>query len=196
MPPVGVAIIDSGVNPRHPHVHGVVAGRCFVPGEPPGHFLDYLGHGTAVAGAICEKTPELRLYIAKIFHQQLVTSIEVLLAAFDWSLEQPVAFVNLSLGTVNEAHRDAFLERVTLAQSRGIQVISAAGQLPGTLPGVIGVSWDDTIPRDTYSPTYAACGWPRPIPGRPPNQNLHGISFAVANVTGCLARGMVTNRGS
>lgn len=184
----GVAIIDSGVNPRHPHVSGVVGGRCFVPGELDSHFLDYLGHGTAVAGAICEKCPEVSLYIAKVFHQQLVTSIEVLLAAFDWCLDQPVALINLSLGTLNEAHREAFAIRVAEAHASGIRIIAAAGQLPGSLPGVIAVTWDDTISRDTYSSDYAACGWPRPIPGRPANQNLHGISFAVANVTGCLAR--------
>ena len=78
--------------------------------------------------------------------------------------------------------------RVAAATARGIRIVGAAGVLPGTLPGVIAVSWDDTISRDTYGANYAACGWPRPIPGRPANQNLHGISFAVANVTGCLAR--------
>ncbi len=188
MSPIGVAVIDSGVNPRHPHVSGVVAGRCFVPGELPAHCLDYLGHGTAVAGAICEKTPDVALYVAKVFHQQLSTSIDVLMEAFDWCLDQPVAFVNLSLGTSNEAHGEPFARRIAEAGARGIRIVAPAGTLPGTLPGVIAVTWDDTIPRETYSPTYAACGWPRPIPGRPPNQNLHGISFAVANVTGCLAR--------
>lgn len=189
MPAIGVAIIDSGVNPRHPHVSGVVEdGRCFVPGELPANYLDYLGHGTAVAGAICEKTPDVSLYIAKVFHHQLVTKIDVLMQALDWCLAQPVALINLSLGTANESHRAPFAQRIAQAQACGIRIVTAAETLPGTLPGVIAVTWDDSVPRDTFSPTYAACGWPRPIPGRPPNQNLHGISFAVANVTGCLAR--------
>ena len=188
MPKAGVAIIDSGVNPRHPHVHGVAGGRGFIAGEPESDFLDILGHGTAVAGAICEKTPHVSLYVAKVFHRQLVTSIDVLLAAFDWCLDQPVALINLSLGTPNEVHREAFAMRVAAATASGIRIVGAAGVLPGTLPGVIAVSWDDSISRDTYGANYAACGWPRPIPGRPANQNLHGISFAVANVTGCLAR--------
>ena len=188
MPKVGVAIVDSGVNPRHPHVAGVAAGRCFVPGEPPENYLDYLGHGTAVAGAICEKTPDVSLYVAKVFHQQLVTKIEILLDAFDWCLAQPVALINLSLGTANEGHRAVFAERVAVAVAKGIRIVAAAEALPGSLPGVTAVTWDDSVPRDTYAPHFAANGWPRPIPGRPPNQNLHGISFAVANVTGCLAR--------
>jgi hypothetical protein len=33
-------------------------------------------------------------------------------------------------------------------------------------------------------------GYPRPVPGVPPERNLKGISFAVANVTGLLAREM------
>ncbi len=181
-------MIDSGVNPRHPHIAGVVAGRCFVPGEADDFYLDYLGHGTAVAGAICEKAPDAELYIAKIFHQQLVTSIDVLLEALDWALAQPVDLINLSLGTPNEAHRERFAERVRRAAELGIRLIAAAETLPGSLPGVIAVRWDDRIPRDRYGPNYEACGWPRPIPGRPPKANLHGVSFAVANVTGCLAR--------
>jgi subtilisin family serine protease len=185
---IGVAIVDSGVHPGHPHVRDVVAGRSFVPGEDPEQYLDYLGHGTAVAGAICEKGAPLRLYVAKVFQRRLVTSIEVLLAALDWSLEQPVAFVNLSLATQNEAHREAFARRVAVAAERGIRIVSPKEGLPGSLPGVVGVTIDDTLPRDRYSAEFAACGWPRPIPGQPQERNLYGISFAVANVTGCLAR--------
>ncbi len=33
-----------------------------------------------------------------------------------------------------------------------------------------------------------ASGYPRPAPGIPPERNLKGLSFAVANVTGALAR--------
>jgi len=188
---VGVAILDSGIHPGHPHVIGFAAGRCFVPGEPLDAYLDYLGHGTAVAGAICEKTPDIELYVAKVFHRALATKIEVLLAALDWALDQPVSLVNLSLGTTNEAHRDVFASRVGKAAERGIRIVSAAGALPGSLEGVIAVELDDTVPRDRYEPPYRACGWPRPIPGRPPDQNFHGISFAVANVTGCLARELI-----
>ena len=188
--PVGVAIVDSGVHPGHPHVRDLVAGRSFVPGEEPAQYLDYLGHGTAVAGAICEKGAPLRLYIAKVFQRRLVTSIDVLLAALDWSLEQPVALVNLSLATANEAHREAFARRVAVAAERGIRIVSPKEGLPGSLAGVVGVTIDDSVPRDRCSAEFAACGWPRPIPGQPQERNLYGISFAVANVTGCLARNL------
>ncbi len=32
-----------------------------------------------------------------------------------------------------------------------------------------------------------ASGFPRPIPGVPPDQNVSGLSFAVANASGFLA---------
>jgi subtilisin family serine protease len=188
-----IAIIDSGVNPRHPHVHGVAAGRCFVPGEARDAYLDFIGHGTAVAGAICEKVEAVELYIAKVFHRQLVTSIDVLLEALDWCLEQPVSLINLSLATANEGHRAAFEARVSRAVAAGIRIVSPAAKLPGCLEGVAGVTLDDSVPRFVVGPGFTACGWPRPIPGVPQERNLYGISFAVANVTGCLARDAAAN---
>ena len=80
-------------------------------------------------------------------------------------------------------------------------VVVAAGPhdewrwLPGGLPGVWSVSLDWSVPREqcrvSMGPdgtvAFRASGFPRPIPGVPPEQNLKGLSFAVANVTGLLA---------
>ena len=47
---VRVAIIDSGVNQRHPHITELAGGIC-IGGNgmvEEGDFSDYLGHGTAV----------------------------------------------------------------------------------------------------------------------------------------------------
>ena len=37
------------------------------------------------------------------------------------------------------------------------------------------------------APVCYASGYPRPVPGVPPQRNLSGVSFAVGNVTGHLA---------
>jgi hypothetical protein len=37
---------------------------------------------------------------------------------------------------------------------------------------------------------FFASGYPRPLPGRPVNRNLYGISFAAANLTGIIARAL------
>jgi hypothetical protein len=65
--------------------------------------------------------------------------------------------------------------------------------LPGSLPGALSVQLDWTCPREEARVTIdsagiaaAASGYPRPIPGVPPERNLKGVSFAVANVTGLL----------
>ena len=43
---------------------------------------------------------------------------------------------------------------------------------------------------DASRPLFRASGYPRPIPGVPREKNLAGISFAVANATGFIARGI------
>ena len=67
--------------------------------------------------------------------------------------------------------------------------------LPGSLPGVWSVTLDWSLPRDEAhvmigadgAVSFRASGFPRPIPGVPPENNLKGLSFAVANTTGVLA---------
>ena len=60
---------------------------------------------------------------------------------------------------------------------------------------VIGVDVDWNLPRDQYrmseengAVVFYASGFPRPLPGVPVSRNLSGISFAVANITGFVAR--------
>jgi hypothetical protein len=67
--------------------------------------------------------------------------------------------------------------------------------LPGCLPFVFGVGLDWECPREHYRcvfadsrATFFASGYPRTIPGVPQQHNLKGISFAVANMTGFVAR--------
>ncbi len=199
---VVVAIVDSGINPDHPHVGGVVDGIAIAAdGSLHTDWVDRLGHGTAVAAAIHEKAPEAQLLAIRVFERSLTTSAAVLARAIDWGVERGVRFVNLSLGTANDAHAPILQAAVQRAAERGVTVVAAAeheGRLwyPGSLPGAVGVRLDWECPRGEIRPAsaaagetqYYASGYPRPIPGVPPEKNLKGISFAVANVTGVLAR--------
>jgi hypothetical protein len=190
---VRVAVIDSGVHAAHPHVGGVAGGIAFGPGGENTDYIDRLGHGTAVAAAILEKAPEVSLYAVRIFDRKLSTSIEILTQALEWCIEQRMDIVNLSLGSPNPTHR----ERIEgLAGSNCVLVIpddnSATHPL---LSSIIAVGLDWNCPRETYrcvatefGPVFYASGYPRPIPGVPPERNLHGLSFAVANMTGFVAR--------
>lgn len=199
---MNVAIIDSGVHAAHPHVQGVSGGVAIDDsGRTTGDFVDRLGHGTAVAAAIREKAPAAHLWAVKVFDRQLHATGAALVAALRWARAAGVDIVNLSLGTTNRDHEDALTREVTDARAQGIVIVAAAPDghhrwLPGALPGVVRVTLDMTLPRHRCRAavdadgeiTVAASGYPRPIPGVPPEKNLQGLSFAVANVTGLLAQ--------
>jgi Subtilase family len=184
-----IAIIDSGVHLGHPHVGEVAGGvQITADGEGP-DAIDRIGHGTAVAGAIREKVPDAELYAVKVFDQRLSANIQVILRALQWCRDHHMDLVNLSLGTQNPAHRESFLGVL----SDDLLVVSAAAALPGCLRGVIGVAADPDCPRDVFryhDGVFYASPYPRPIAGVPVARNLHGTSFAVANMTGMVARAL------
>jgi hypothetical protein len=196
-----IAVVDSGVHAAHPHVNGAAGGIAILPdGSEDSDFTDRLGHGTAVAAAIREKAPNAQLFAVKIFHQSLTTQIEALVRAIEWSARNRMDLINLSLGTSNQAHEQALRDALAIATRNGCRIVAAGEQggtrwLPGALDGVIAVHLDWDCPRDEYRSQhqesgrliYRASGYPRPIPGVPPDRNLKGLSFAVANVTGLLA---------
>jgi len=199
--PVRVAIIDSGVHATHPHVNGVAGGVSIMQdGREEPDFTDRLGHGTAVTAVIREKAPEVLIFAVKIFHDSLATSIAPLVQAIDWAVKNHMQLINLSLGTQNPEHEPVLREAVARVVEQGIILIAAHDWLPGSLPGVRPVVLDWNCPRDEYRTSalpdgrtlYHASGFPRPIPGVPPERNLQGISFAVANVTGLVAQSLQT----
>lgn len=206
--PVRVAVIDSGANVPHPHLPSVSGGIALdLMGREHDDWVDRLGHGTAVASAIHEKAPEAELWVVKVFDERLATSAPVLVRAIDRAVELGADIVNLSLGTPNEIRRNALEEAVERAAARGAVLVSAyahrgARWFPGSLPGVVGVLADPKQQRDEVSIRHTEEGervvvaspFPRPIPGVPFDRNLHGISFAVANAAGVLARALAASR--
>lgn len=162
-------------------------------------YIDRLGHGTAVAGAIREKAPQAEIFAVKVFERSLTTTALLLFRALDWCLDQEIKVINLSLGTLNRTYLAGFQDRVLKATEAGVTIVSAYKMndqlaLPGSLPGVAGVMLDPSCARNEYREqeldgrtVYSACGYPRDIPGVPREHNLQGISFAVANITGFFA---------
>ncbi len=182
-----VAIIDSGIHPDHPHVERVAGGIAITVDSVTDDWQDRLGHGTAVAGAIREKAPDAKLYAVKVFDRRLSANIEVLIRALQWCIENRMDLINLSLGTSNQSHRARFESILATAPP----VIAAATLLPGMLPDAIAVAPDQVCPREHYryaDGVFHASPYPRSIPGVPVERNLHGASFAVANLTGFAAR--------
>jgi len=202
---VRVAVIDSGVHVGHPHVGGVAGGVGFdEDGRQHDDYVDRLGHGTAVAAAIKEKAPDAELFAVKVFDRRLGTRIDGLIKAVDWAAAAGMHVANLSLGTAKPEHESALRAAVDRAAARGLLIVSARDDdgvrwLPGSLAGVVPVQLDWRCPRDEYRvagvdgvTVFRASGFPRPIPGVPPERNLNGISFAVANMTGFVAQALQT----
>ena len=208
---VEIALIDSGVNPQHPHVNEVAGGVAFFQAADGGvattpGFHDTIGHGTAVAGIIRERLPAARLFALKIFSDTLRAPAKLLGAALAWAVDHRIKVIHLSLGTANPTHRLA-LERVC-RQAQGRQlVVVAAGRgpddviWPSALETVVGVFWDPACApgRISYHPgrpiAFGAHGWPLALPGLPQERNFRGHSFAAARVTAEVGRLLADNPG-
>ncbi len=200
-----VAVIDSGVHAAHPHV-GAIAGGIALheDGSIVDEYVDRLGHGTAVAAAIRDLAPDAGILAIKVFWQSLATDIATLVRAVDEAAARGAAVINLSLGTADMRHRPVLEAAVARARARGAIVVAAHDDggvrwLPGCLDEVIAVRADWSCARDTYSVAavgdramIATSAYPRAIPGVARERNLSGVSFAVANATGFVARALET----
>ena len=201
---VRVAVIDSGVHASHPHIGGVAGGVTIGADMDDNVYTDVIGHGTAVMAAIKEKAPDAEYFAVRVFYSSLRTTIDLLLRGIEWSIANRMDVINLSLGTTNPAHRERFAPIIARTLENGPVLVSARDvdgtpALPGSMPGVIGVNLDWDCPREAYYCAPAphglaitASGYPRSLPGVPRAKNLHGISFAVANATGFVARACET----
>jgi subtilisin family serine protease len=168
LPPVRVAVIDSGVDVTHPELAGkVVATRSFVGGSAK---VDTLGHGTFVSGLIAAGVdngigiaglaPSAELLVAKVVTRSRSIPVKAEVEAIRWAVDNGARVINMSLGGVRDPldpDRDSYsrleADAVAYAVSRGVVVIAAVGNsdlgarspwpyasYPAALPHVLGVS--------------------------------------------------------
>ena len=174
---VRIAVIDSCVHAEHPHVRGVVGGVAIrEDGTLHEDYVDRLGHGTAVTAAIREKAPNAEILAIKVFWRALSTDIATLVRAIDEAADRSASVINLSLGTGRMQHRELLEAAVARARAQGALIVAANDDggvrwLPGCLEHVVAVRAD----------------WAR-------ERNLNGVSFAVANATGFVARALEATR--
>lgn len=206
---VRIAVIDSGVFPGHPHIDAarilpgvmIAADGSIERGE--GVAIDRVGHGTAVTAAIQELAPEADILPIRVFREGLRASALALTTAIVWAAGQGAGVINCSLGTTNAAHAALFAQ--ALAEAGAARIVAplagpdAAPCWPGQCAGVIAVGLDWELPRGVVRVergVHFACGYPRPIPGVAARRNLHGISFATAQVSGWVAAGRAMAEGA
>ena len=130
---VRIAVIDSGVDARHPELSGRVKKQlmCIVNDSNVDPELLYVdGHGTHVAGIIAGKTcglaPAAEIYDYRVFTHYRTTSRNIdILKAIDTAVEDGCDLINVSLGG---GQMDVALnEAIGFAMEAGTLCIAAAG---------------------------------------------------------------------
>jgi subtilisin family serine protease len=173
-----------------------------------GDYVDELGHGTAVTAAIREKAPDAEIIAIKVFERALKTDIATLVRGIDEAAARAADVINLSLGTSKSEHRSLLENAVARARTQGALIVSANDDggvrwLPGCLDDVVAVRADWSCERGAYAIAFvedrlmlSTSAYPRDIPGVPRERNLNGVSFAVANASGFVARALEAARRS
>lgn len=180
LPGVKVAIIDSGIDARHPELaRRILAGKSFVAGS---WREDAQGHGTFVAGEIAAATGNgqgiagiafpAQLLVAKVLRPDRTIPLEAEAKAIRWAVDNGAKVINLSLSGVRDPlnpKRDTFsrleASAVAYAVARGAVVVAAVGNgdqaprapwdyagWPAALPHVLGVS---AFARDGSVPSFS-----------------------------------------
>ena len=189
---VRVALVDSGVDPAHPGLRGK-----FVLGERDA-LRDRLGHGTWMAAAILALAPDAELVAIAVLEDVDRCGPIELLRGIDAALALSPDFVNVSLGVIDLAQRDAFAAGIARALACGARIVAPASLQglpcwPGALDGADGVVVDPNLARAL--PQRRRVGdrefWfaspQAPSFGSLPAPRFRGESFAAANVSGHLA---------
>ncbi|MGP3967371.1 S8 family peptidase [Streptomyces sp. 6N223] len=172
---VRVAVVDSGVDSRHPDFGGrVEQGSEFDQvtyyDDPDGYVennperqTDCKGHGTAVAGLIAAKrdddrmvgvAPEATIYPVRIVDDISETSDFLLARAIEDAVEAEVDVINISITTpidrewIRDAINDALAADIVVVASTGNEGnnnVSGGKMYPAAYDGVLGVGAIDYL---------------------------------------------------
>jgi hypothetical protein len=197
---IRVAVIDTAADETHPALAGVIAGTFDAMPDTPVRDRD---HGTSISGLIAGVgpfrgiAPGAAIYHARAFEGGTST-MDVLLAALDWSAEQNVQIVNMSfVGPRN----DMMELGCAAARNLGMVLVAAVGNngpkapygYPAAYDGVIAVTAtdenDELMPqanRGAYV-FIAAPGVEMLAPVGGGADVVTGTSFAAAIVSGAIA---------
>ncbi len=204
---IGIALIDTGVDERHPEFGGRVVRAGDVTSAPYEPEI----HGTAVAGILAARrellgtAPEAKILVLRACTARRRGSLEAkcrtddVIRAFDLALRLGVRIINASLGGPQDAALAWTVQRVI---EKGILVVAPVGNggsthappYPAAIPGVVAVGATDR--KDRRDPTSTTGGFLSVVaPGVdiltafPGGRYLFvsGTSFAAAHVSGAAA---------
>lgn len=201
---VTIAVIDSGIDAKHPELANAIADSYDALGSKEGPHV----HGTGVAGAIVAharlmgSAPAARILAIRAFGSSLSgaeSTSFIVLRALDYAVAHGAQIVNMSFA----GPKDALTERgIAAAAAKGIVMVAASGNAgpkspplyPAANPEVIAVSATDAQDRlfaASNRGSYVAVSAPGvdiflPAPDEK-YQMTSGTSFSAAFVSGLVA---------
>lgn len=143
---VTVAILDSGIDPRHPLLRTSYAGgidfidkdddptdlRNFIDDDGDGLTDEGFGHGTHVAGIIHLVAPEARLLAVRVLDSDGRGDLFDIASGVRWAVDHGAKVINLSLGSLRSS--DALQNSLEEAENRGVVVLVSAGNWGADTP--------------------------------------------------------------
>ena len=207
--PVDVAVLDSGVDSRHPDLVGRIVSAAAVELEddkpvvkdvPLNTDNDVFGHGTSVAGIIAAVAPNARIHDLRVLSVKTPQAKEILLKGFGHALDQPWRLINMSLAAAPSirqpmmelCERAYFQEQIVVAARRNVPL--ADDGLPASLSSCIGVDCGnyetpfDYIFRTRTPVEFEARGDSVVVPARGGGYTtLTGTSFATPTICALCA---------
>lgn len=131
---IKVAVIDSGIDLKHPAFQGSLVATTdmwdwvdgdAVPQDTSGTGNDHgYGHGTAVAGIIFQIAPKAKLMPLRVLNAEGQGNTADVIAAIDFAVAHGAKIINLSLGTSFDMSLD---NTIKSANKAGVLVVAASG---------------------------------------------------------------------
>lgn len=160
--PVKVAIVDTGIDVKHPDLAGNLKGGVSTVGYTTS-YNDDNGHGTHVAGiaaaldneiGVIGVGPKIDLYAVKVLDRRGSGYLSDVIEGLDWAVQNGMWVVNMSLGTSSDIQ--SFHDAVQRVYAAGIVQVAAAGNsggaviYPAAYSEVIAVSATDNTDTLAY----------------------------------------------
>ncbi|MFC7531733.1 S8 family serine peptidase [Actinoplanes sp. GCM10030250] len=158
---VTVAVIDTGVDAKHPDLAGNVLSGYDAIANKAGTVTDANGHGTHVAGTIAAVTgngvgvsgiaPDAKILPVKVLGSNGSGNMSDAAEGIIWAADHGAQVINMSLGSTSKV--TAVTNAINYARNKGVTVVAAAGNsrssgspvnYPAADAGVIAVAATDS----------------------------------------------------
>ncbi|MBU2666442.1 S8 family peptidase [Actinoplanes bogorensis] len=213
---VTVAVLDTGVDAKHPDLAADLVGGYDAIANTAGVTTDPNGHGTHVAGTIAAVTgngigisgiaPGAKIMPIRVLNDKGSGYMSDTAEGIIWATDHGAGVINMSLGATSQV--TAVTNAISYARSKGVVVVAAAGNerqdgsptsYPAADAGVIGVAATDSSDKvGSYSNAgsyvdVAAPGssilstYPTALGGKTGYATMSGTSMASPHVAAVAA---------